>query len=248
MSRIGIVTALPLEARAWTGDRARGENLLEITPDLYLAVSGMGGANAERAARRLLDSGCDALVSWGTGGALRRGLRSGTVVVADRVIDERALSHRLAPDWSRRVFERLGHATEVLNAPVAGAGRILDGPHEKQRLGSVTGAAIVDMESAALACLAGQRGIPLLVVRAVVDELEVTIPSSVIAATGPDGRLHLPRLLLRLVVSPNEWTPLNRLRHGFARAHQGLKRATVALLPDLAFPGPPSGSDHAKSL
>jgi adenosylhomocysteine nucleosidase len=235
VSRIGIVTALPFEARAWARRRLRTGELVETRPGLYLMVSGMGAANAERAGRELLNRGCEALVSWGTAGALRAGLHSGQLVVADRVIDEQALSHRLDPDWVRRATRRLEGAAQVLNAPVADTGRILDGPGAKQRLGSMTGAAIVDMESAALARLAEQHAVPLLVVRAVVDEVDVAVPRSVITATDEHGHVHVGRLLVRLTLSPGEWTTMNRLRHGFARARRRLQRAAGVLSPDLAL-------------
>jgi hypothetical protein len=91
----------------WTTVRPSCGDLLALSPDLHLVVSGIGGANAQAAATRLLEMNCDALVSWGTAGALHPDLRSGQLVVADQITD--TSGERLTPDpaWAQRVVARL---------------------------------------------------------------------------------------------------------------------------------------------
>jgi adenosylhomocysteine nucleosidase len=234
VSRIGIVVALPQEAGMWTTVRPSCGDLLALSPDLHLVVSGIGGSNARDAATRLLAMHCDALVSWGTAGALRPDLHSGQLVVADRIID--AGGERLNPDptWAQRVVARLAPHGEVLVAGVAETDRILDSVQGKRALGAAGGAAIVDMESAAVARVAAKHGIPLLVLRAVADELDMVIPASIVVATDAQGRVRVSRLLMRLLGHPPEWFDVWRLGRAFGRARRSLKTAARSLRPDLA--------------
>lgn len=236
MSRIGIVVALPQEAGMWTAARLRRGDLVELSPELRLAVSGVGGANAEKAARQLLAAGCDALVSWGTAGALSQDLRRGQLVVGKRIAD--ADGNVLATDeaWAQRAARRLSPHAGVLVTDVASASHILGSMQDKQSLATLSGADIVDMESAALARIAAREGIPLLVLRAVVDELDATIPPSVIAATDTEGHVRMPRLLARLLIRPGEWASLLHMAHAFGQARRSLAQAAGLLGPDLALP------------
>jgi adenosylhomocysteine nucleosidase len=235
VSHIGIVVALPQEAGMWTTVRPSCGDLLALSPDLHLVVSGIGGANAQAAATRLLEMNCDALVSWGTAGALHPDLRSGQLVVADQITD--TSGERLTPDpaWAQRVVARLASHGEVLVAGVAGTNRILDSVQAKRALGAASGAAIVDMESAALARVAAKHGIPLLVLRAVVDELDTVIPASIMAATDAQGRVRIARLSMRVLGRPPEWLGVWRLGRAFGRARRSLGTAARSLRPDLAL-------------
>lgn len=219
----------------WSAARLRIGDQRALSPHLHLGVSGIGAANARAAAIGLLDAGCEALVSWGTAGALRPDLRSGQLVMADQVVDVHG--ERLIPDrdWAQRVMSRLGTRAEVLVAGVAGTDRILNSAEAKQSLGAASAAAIVDMESTELARVAAERGIPLLVLRAVVDEIDMVIPGSIIAATDASGRVNTVRLLLRLLGQPSDWLGVWRLARAFGHAHRSLETAARCLRPDFAF-------------
>ena len=108
----------------------------------------------ERAARRLgrtvrvglgvangIPSG-ERLVSFGIAGALRGDLPVGTVIDANRVVDEDG-----SILWEG---EPLGFAPSRTGT-ILGAGRIVDDPSERARLHQQTGADAVDMESGTLA-------------------------------------------------------------------------------------------------
>lgn len=101
----------------------------------------------------------------GFAGATRAALGAGTLVLADEIRGDGSGSLPLDPVLVARARDALRGAPV---GPVASVPK-LAGPAEKARLGLEVLA--VDMESAALGRELARRGIPFLVVRAILDEL-----------------------------------------------------------------------------
>jgi len=83
-------------------------------------------------------------------------------------------------------------------------------PEQKRKLGRASGAAAVDMESAASVGCAGELGIPCAVVRVISDDIADRIPEELSGLMGPDGK---PRAgeLARLAKDPKLLLVLRRL-------------------------------------
>ncbi|MGH8472465.1 MAG: hypothetical protein ACREVJ_08455, partial [Gammaproteobacteria bacterium] len=82
---LGIVTALPVEARCIAKALGSVPGLTRLG-DTLLYVSGIGQARARQAAEMLVAQGARALLSWGTAGALASFLRPGDVIVPDTLL------------------------------------------------------------------------------------------------------------------------------------------------------------------
>ena len=125
------------------------------------AVSGVGAERAYRAGRRLLEAGATALVSWGTAGALVPELGPGALLLPRKVIGCDGTDFPVDSDWHQRVSERLPRELAVHMAPLADAAEPLLSAIDKSRLAQRSGADAADMESAALAALAREAGVPI---------------------------------------------------------------------------------------
>lgn len=218
--RIGIVGALEPEIRAFGGRRPRracGDAVLR-------AVSGVGADRAYGAGKRLIESGADALVSWGTAAALVPALRPGSLLLPRKVIACDGSEFAVDAEWQQRVRERLRTELPVHTAPLADAGRALLSTADKRTLAQRSGAAAADMESAALAVLAYEAGIPLLVVRAVVDSAGVAVPARLAAAARGDGSVSVLSTVAWLACSPSQWPAAFELARGFRAALLTLQR------------------------
>lgn len=204
---IAVVCAVPAERRA----------LAPLAgPGLTLHVSGIGAAAAARAADELPE-GLRALVAAGFCGALDPGLRVGELVAAEEVVDE-ATGERFAAD-AELLAAAPGHRGTLVSAV-----RLARTPADRARL---TGTA-VDMESAALARAAAERGTPFLALRAVTDETRHRVPDfdRIVDAA---GRLTPGAGLLHFALHPREVPALLRLGPA-ARAAGGALRDGLARL------------------
>ena len=137
----------------------------------------MGPGAAETAARALIESGCGGLISFGLAGALDPGLQRGSLVIAEEVVSARGERFPTGRDWRERLLGRLA----PVDRPLSG-GRLYgsDEPvltaEGKRSLAAHTGASVTDMESHAVARVARDERVPLLVVRAVLDPARESIP------------------------------------------------------------------------
>jgi nucleoside phosphorylase len=142
---IGIICAIERELTA----------LIAKPPSHCRIVAGGIGAKAAERAARLMD--CSALISTGYAGGLAAPAVRGVIVV----------------DTASTVFDYA--------LPQSARGRIADSqtmvatPTARAKLAAATGAIAVDMESAAIARVAGERGIPFAAIRVITDGPDDTI-------------------------------------------------------------------------
>jgi adenosylhomocysteine nucleosidase len=236
LTRIGVIAALPAEARALSGRTLQPGQVHEIWPGILVYPSGIGASAAERAGEKLLHAGCEALLSWGTAAALDPALRPGTIVLPAQATS--AGGDRLACDtsWRSRLETALIRAgLEPAGGVVAEATRILESPAHKQALADITGAVIADMESTTIGDLALRRRIPWLAVRAVADAAGSTVPAPLCASLDEYGRPGLPTLLAALLRDPRLLREAWRLRSDFRAALHSLRRVARIAAPAFAY-------------
>ncbi len=232
--RVGIVVALAREARALAPDIAAGGALqvgsIHMLSDAMLAVSGMGWEAAAAAARRLAQAGATALASVGTAGALDLALETGAIMLPEEVVVPEGDALPTHARW----WEALAH---VLPRHQVYAGRLLTTRLplglrlDKAIARRETACVAVDMESAAIAGVAAEAGLPFIALRVIVDTAGEDLPGAVLAASA--GReLSIARLLAGLACAPWEVRALMRLAARF--------RTACAVLAGIGEPGLPA--------
>ena len=191
VGRTLVTFAVPEEARPFKRRIRGGAESVDVL------VTGMGPAHAGSALGSYLEQQRpDLVITSGFAGALRPGLRHGTVVFQAPVPAGLEPSLRAAgaePARFATVEEVITRATR------------------KRELRAATGADVVDMESDAILALASQRGIPAAVVRVISDEADEDLPLDFNRLTGRDGQVRLSLLLWAIARSPRSLAGLIRL-------------------------------------
>ncbi|WP_123630133.1 hypothetical protein [Salinisphaera orenii] len=232
VSRPGIVAALPGEVRAMARLRAQGR--ASLTGGARLALSGLGAARAETAARALVADGVDGLVSWGCASALVPALAVGDLLLPREIVT--AAGPRLAVDaeWHARLTDRIGGGARLRHGALAETRGVLGNAANKQALHALSTAIAADRESAAIAAVAVEFGLPFIVVRAVADDAVMTVPPVARAALDDDGALRPLRVLRRLVRPPAgrhaELRAIKQLAVAFRTAQRTLDAVAPLLL------------------
>ncbi len=153
---------------------------------------GMGTERVERWIRSRGDAlRPDAVVVAGVGGALDPSLRPGDVVVADEVRGPNGRTALRAAAPLVAELRRLG--LRVHHGPVLTRDSIVGGRDERAAL-FATGALVVDMESAPIVHSFATRGVPVAVVRVVVDTVAAPLLRPATVTNGVRALATLRRL------------------------------------------------------
>ncbi len=227
MSRLGIVTGLAAEADCIA--RPAGEWEQAGRPFLYCA-----GANGERAregARRLIEDGAQALVSFGMAGGLDPGLEPGALIFADTVQAPDGEPLATSRDWRQGLIALIGNEVPVSVGAVITTARPVASAAAKEALARDTGAIAVDMESHGVGAAAAEAGLPFIVGRAVADPARRALPLAALAGVGPDGGRRPLAVLLRLLVRPWDIADVVRLAGDSRAALSSLRRVASVALP-----------------
>lgn len=200
---VGLIAALPVEARFATGRKISPGTPVSVNENLLVCVSGMGAERASRAAQQLIEHGVDSLVSWGTSAALVEELKAGDLVLPDRVRRHNGMDYTTDTRWRDSVrhcvYETVSgcHVGGLAETPV-----ILRTVTEKTDLHRRTGAICADMETAAILAAAGNAGLPAIAVRSIIDERHVVMPEPLTRHVNDYGQPDLHRLVMSIFLNP----------------------------------------------
>jgi adenosylhomocysteine nucleosidase len=218
---------------------------------VLLARTGMGSARAQEATAVLIEHhNPEAILSIGFAGSLVDGLQAGHLVIARQVCalhehlhegpltasnglacDPALVELAVATARRRRLAFREGVSLTVPH--------VIGQPEVKRRIGDSLPVEMVEMESYWVGRVAADQGIPFLVARAILDELDDRLPDlpNMVDETGAVAR---GRALRQLLSRPREAPALIRLAVSARRASERLAVFAEAYVDALAashYPG-----------
>jgi len=228
MTRVAIIAALPGElkplVKGWAHERRGSVDLWRWKFDegeWGAACAGAGQSAATRAFAEIEKDGPVTLaISVGWAGALREDLECGKAYRAGGVIDVKTGETFQVSHWREELL-------------VATSPKVADSL-EKKRLASTYGAALVDMEGAAVARLAAMRGIPFYCIKAVSDGLNDRLPDFN-RFFASDGRFQLARFVLYAAFHPRYWPALIRMGENSRRASKSIAESVLDFLDERGF-------------
>ncbi len=215
--RIAIVVAMPMELAPLLGknqsQQVDGVDLFELL-DAIVVVGGIGKQRARHAAEVVIEYAWPSLlVSAGLAGAISPQLKVGDVGRIREVVDVATGERYPAKgcDWV------LATAQDVSDA------------EEKQDLLTRYGADVVDMEGAAEAQVAKERGIEFAAVKAISDDATFAMPPLNRFIDG-NGRFDTRRFLGYIALHPKWWATLGKIRKNSKIASANLCQALEHLI------------------
>jgi hopanoid-associated phosphorylase len=184
----------------------------------------LSGALPERLAERLARTDLRRYrlaISFGLAGGLDPTLKAGDIVIADAI--RTPDSHwTTAANMTRRLAAAIPGA---IIGGIAGVDQALIDPAAKRLCRQQTGAIAVDMESQVIARACAAVGLPCIVLRAISDAANRSLPELATVALDADGKLATSAILRSLLRAPSQILGLPRLARDSTRAFASLKRA-----------------------
>ena len=250
MSGIGVIVALPPEIPAEFvrfDDRPRVEMhsftiyTFTLAATQHVAVqAGVGHIRAAEGARLLIRRfSPQGLLSFGFAGGLAPELTRGTLIIGTEVVYQDCSNQGTVA--SRALVEQF-HAAAVAEKLQVQRGRlvtsrhIVPDPSSKAELRDTSGACAVDMETAGIAEVAVEAGLPWAAVRAIVDGATDTLSPACIATLREDGHVAIGRLLRASCRSPRLLWHMLRLARDVATARRHLSQAFERWAKSLVVP------------
>ncbi|MBL1141038.1 MAG: hypothetical protein HND53_03320 [Proteobacteria bacterium] len=228
MSKLGIIAALPAEAACLHEKKLTVGSPIEIQQDIFLCLSGMGYESAGNAAKKYLDLNIDGLISWGVAGALEPSLNSGDLVLARSIISQNK-NFQTSAQWTNKLLTHFQENNKLLNTDIASSEEVCASIADKNSLFKATGATAVDMESAAIAEIALANNLDFLVIRAIADKANTSIPETVLKHTDNLGNPKVLKFVISCIFKPSQISELAILAKSYKTA---LKRLND-IAPDL---------------
>jgi len=203
--------------------------------DFRLVCTGVGPERAAQATRQHATPG-SVIVSTGCCGGLVPGASPGMLVVPRAVLHVATMVTEAPPPdvelrrLSRRLAEQLGLHCSA--RPLATVENALLTPRSKRECHHRCGAVVVDMETAAIAEVAAQLGLPYVSIRVVLDTVDESLPPMPGPMRDARGRLQ-PRRLLDAARRPRDLLTLASLAYRLRSASGGLGRCIAGLMREL---------------
>jgi len=223
---VGVVAALASEARALGPSMPRGgdpplSELALLGEGSLLALSGIGRAAATAGAQALVDAGVSSLMTFGMAGGLDPALKPGSVVIPCELLSTDGGRYAASRAWREQVVAAVSPLCAVTEGNLLTSTHAIETPADKAAAFRDTGAAAVDMESAAVAEIAAKHHLPFIAVRVIVDTAADVLPRAVVAASLL-GRVRFGRLIGGLILAPREIVGLIRLAQRYRIAMRSL--------------------------
>lgn len=250
METIGLVAAMSLESQAllrrikgWNHTahgQFRGACFQLMDRDCVLVTSGMGIKRAMDATRALLEATSpQLLVSFGIAGAVSADLQIGDVVAArNSYLMEKGLPGKYRPlaSLSEAAWEAAAQALRSEGAQLVpgtvlttrGAQVVLEQPKEMAH-------PVLEMETAGIAQIAAEAGIPLLSLRSISDGPRSPIPFDLEAVMDDDYNFRIGKLIKAVLRHPEIIIQSRKMMHNSRKAAD---HAALALLAVLNQPSP----------
>lgn len=197
---------------------------------------GIGRRRAMETARHAFDlmPGAELVIGTGVVGALASGLKPGDLVVADRILAKRAdgeIAWQVA-SVADALLGEIGRSLSVAGikfstGAILTTDRVLTVP-EKRAANGRDSALAVDMESSAIAVEAAARGIPFIVLRAVLDEVDDEVAGAD-AMADEHGRVKPLAATAYLVRNPGAVLKIPRMIRNLSLATTAIADALEAI-------------------
>lgn len=227
MLRLGVITGLEQESAC-----------LDVFPSETRPILCCAGAKSERAgilAQRLINQGCNGLLSFGMAGGLKEDFLPGNLIIASTIFGPKGQVFETSKLWLKRIYSLSSSDVSIAIAPMVGANEVIRSSKAKKELGIATEAVAVDMESHTVGAVANKAGIPFMVIRAIADPVGCSIPDWLSGKISEQGTPQYGAILASLAIHPWDFKKLVQLNRNSSLALSSLRSIANRLGPLFAF-------------
>ncbi len=207
--------------------------------DILIVTGGIGPRRARQTVKEFTNTPLSAVLSIGCAGALIPGLTAGQLVLPPALrmyteepegqLDTFGVDSRLL-GAARDAAQRAG--VETIEGGIVTSPRVLFTRQEKEKRGRETDCIAVEMESGVHAAFAVERTLPFLVLRVILDSVDMAIPPMK-GVTTAEGKIRLSKAVTHIATHPQHLPFFVRLQQCRKRAAETISRVCRTFFPRL---------------
>jgi adenosylhomocysteine nucleosidase len=201
--------------------------------EVDVVLTGMGPANARRAAESVMTTAYAACISSGFAGALKAEHEVGEVLIAETVGEAREMNG-IPSDRTLLRDAAIGQNVKVVQRFLT-TERVARSPEEKARLAEFGDA--VEMESYAILSVAVAHNVPAIAIRVISDRFDQVIPMDFSGSIDQCGHVLKGKLARDLLSDPRKIPALIRLGRQSSVASEHLIGFLESYIERLSMPG-----------
>ncbi|MFQ5963479.1 MAG: 5'-methylthioadenosine/S-adenosylhomocysteine nucleosidase [Candidatus Scalinduaceae bacterium] len=253
---IAIISALrqeiyPIKVHLNVSKRYKLKDVLFYQADLNglpvtLVQSGIGRKKAIKAIDLLLQNlKVKLLISSGVAGGIRHGINIGDLIIAENVsysknsefkseelqVETNFSCNKDFVQLAARLCSDLGLRSH--NGNTLTVDNVIDQATTKKKIGDQTSFLAVDMESAAVAEVAHERGIEFVAIRSISDDIEDDLDIDYSNLISDKGKVRFSNLALKVMKEPQQLANLRRLNKQTKTAVKRLSSFMLQYIPSL---------------
>lgn len=209
---------------------------LLFNKELELLVTGMGADRMKKGLGEALAQKMPSSILYvGYAGGTSPVASLGTLVLSEFVVDEKSqkrfTSNKDFLHQARKICETQKWSHQV--GGMVTVDHVVSSPHEKADLGAVHEAIALDMEAFAVAEIANANNIPWLVVKSILDPVEMQLPDlqDCIEPTGEPKPMHLMEHLFK---QPKDLMKLSNIQYCANQARNSLAQFIEAWVQNIS--------------
>ncbi len=249
MGTTGLIAAMSLESEAllrciksWKRVSQGSKNWIEFEAGgqrCLLATSGMGVRKAADTARMLLEATpLNRLISFGIAGAVEPGLEIGDVIVVEAVCqwhDGVASPPVALQRFTEEEFEAASKALASRGSRMYRGTAVTTGSYQPttEQLAGLEHP-ILEMETAALAKVASDKGVPVSAIRAISDGPAAPIPFNLSEMVDENANVRYGKILVEIVRHPRIMSGLRDIMKNSRIAADNAARAVIEMISTCA--------------
>lgn len=199
---------------------------IAIKQNVLLHIGGIGAQRASIGAKHLLSQGAQSLISWGYAAGLDPIVRPGQLIIPEKIIDSEGnyffADSNLCQQLQSAINNKINNKIHIHTGFLLQSAQMIGTISNKLMLFAEHRATAIDMESATIAKVAHQAGLPFMAVRAIADSAALSLPFWLDQSLNVDGQLRPIRFLRNFCRYPQTWLPLMHLFQGFNSAKNSL--------------------------
>jgi hypothetical protein len=160
------------------------------------------------------------VISWGSAAGLSNAVEAGDLLIPEAIYVGNQVIHT-NHGFNHLLVSHLPQTIRVHQYPLTECKGVLASVEDKKNLYETTRCVAADMESGALAQMAEKHQVPFAVIRSVVDEADMPLPSALLQGFGKGG-FDLPAFLGNALINPSDWPLITKLAMNFKKVKKTL--------------------------